>query len=68
MRRLIGQLHPVNFFTQFQREADSIFALAFVDKMTKKINCHQETTGTQVFYAPKQFAWPIITWTATIGD
>ena len=44
-------------------EADSIFALAFTDKMAKKLNCHQETTGTAVFYAPKQFALPIITWT-----
>ena len=47
-RGLIGQLHPVNFFTQFHLEADSIFALAFADKMTKKRNCCQETTGTQV--------------------
>ena len=30
-------------------EADSIFALAFTDEMTKQLNCHQETTGTQVF-------------------
>ena len=34
-------------FLWFHLEADSIFALT--DKMTKKLNCHQETTGTQVF-------------------
>ena len=28
---------------------NSISALAFTDKMTKKINCNQETTGTPVF-------------------
>ena len=52
-RRLIGLLHPVNFLPRFHLEADSIFALAFADKMTKKLNCHQETTGTQGFLCPK---------------
>ena len=52
-RRLIGLLHPVNFLPRFHLEADSIFALAFADKMTKKLNCHQKTTGTQGFLCPK---------------
>ena len=52
-RRLIGLLHPVNFFPRFHLQADSIFALAFADKMTKKLHCDQETTGTQVFLCPK---------------
>ena len=50
-----------NFFPRFHLEADSIIALAYADKMTKKLNCHQETTGTQGFYAPKQFVRSIIT-------
>ena len=52
-RRLIGLLHPVNFFPRFHLKVDSIFALAFADKMTKKLNCHQETTETQGFLCPK---------------
>ena len=46
-------LHLVNFFPRFHLEADSIFALAFADKMMKKLNCHQETTRTQGFLCPK---------------
>ena len=57
MRHLIGHLHPVNLVSL---KADSIFALAFPHKMTKKLNCHQETTGTRVFYTPKQFALSVI--------
>ena len=54
MRRLIGLLHPVNVSCpRFHLEADTIFALAFADKMTKKVKCHQETTGTQGFLCPK---------------
>ena len=52
-RHLIGLLHSINFLPRFHLEADSIFALAFADKMTKKLNCHQETTGTQGFLCPK---------------
>ena len=37
MQRLIGQLRPVNFFPWFHLEADSIFGLAFADKMTKNV-------------------------------
>ena len=37
------------FFPWFHLEADSIFALAFTDKMTKLLNCRQEATGTEVF-------------------
>ena len=51
-------MHTVNFFTRFHLEADSIFALAFADKLTKKLNCHQETTGTQVFLCPKTVCPP----------
>ena len=58
---LIGLLHPVNFFPRFHLNVDSIFALAFADKMTKKLNCHKETTGAQVLLCPKQFALSIIT-------
>ena len=48
----------VNFFTWFHLEAGSIFALAFADKMTKKLNCNQETTGTQVFLCPQTVCPP----------
>ena len=60
-RRLIGQLHPFNFFPRFHLEADSIYALALADKMTKKLNCHQGIRETQVFHTPTQFAHSIIT-------
>ena len=46
------------FFPWFHLEVDSISALTFTDKMTKKLNCDQETTGTPVFYAPNSLPAP----------
>ena len=50
----------LSFFPWFHLETDSIFALAFTDKMTKKLNCLQETTGTQVFMPQNSLPDPII--------
>ena len=48
-RRLLGLLHPVNFLPRFHLEADSIFALAFADKMTKNLIATKKQRELKVF-------------------
>ena len=52
------------FFPWFYLEADSMFALAFTDKMAKKnLISTKKQQELKFFYAPRRFARSIITWT-----